>query len=239
MDSKTGAASRYGAAVCPSASRSHPCSGTELRPHPFPRIAVRSTPGCAPSPHRAPGNSAVRRIRFDPHGRACRAGLTGCNRGSPRPPKPPPVCLPSRSPPARARRNDSRGEEWRGREQRSSRRGESRPSPNRKPERQAPCLCPCGDGRLARPGQRSCPADCPRSVPVAERKTHTAFLLAVIVQVLLECVARPIRRQTPSLETLRLKDRAPQNLRDLRPLPPPLENCSPPRSATNPPPCPA
>src|SRR5256884_348612 len=209
----------YEAAVCPSASLWHPCNGTELRLHPFPRIAVRSTPDCGPLPHRAPGNSAVRRSRCDPHGRACRAGLTGCNTGSPPPPKPPPVCPPSRSPRARARRNDSRAAEWHGREQRSSRRGEFQPTPSLKRERQA--LCPCGDGRLALQGQRKYLADRLRSVPTAEPKTHTTFLLAAIVQVLLEYGVRPIRPRTPSLETRRLKDRAPQNPRDLRPLPPP------------------
>src|ERR1700674_79482 len=229
----------YAAAACPSVSRLRPCSGTELLPHPFPRTAARSTPGCAPSPHRAPGNSAARRSRCDRHDRACRAGLTGCNTGSPPPLKPPPVCRPSRSPPAKARRNDFRGEEWRGREQKSSRPKESLSSQSLKPERQALCLCPCGDGRLARRRQRSYPADRPRSIPATARKTHTAFLLAVIVQVLLEYGARPIHPRTPSPETRRLRDQAPRNPRDLRRLPPPPESCSPPRSATNPLPCPA
>src|ERR1700704_5615125 len=229
----------YAATACPSASWLHPCSGTELRLHPFPRIVARSTPGCAPSPHRAPGNSAARRTRCGPHDRACRAGLTGCNTGSPPPLRPPPVCLPGRSPRARARRSDSRGAERRGREKKSSRPKESPPSQSLNPEREALCLCPCGDGRLARPGQRSYPAEHLRSVLVTALKTHTTFPLAVIVQVLLEYGVRPFRPRTPALETRRSIGRVPQNPRDLRPLPPLPESCSPRRSATNPPPCPA
>src|SRR6266403_2829494 len=197
----------YAAAACPSASRLHPCCETELRQPPFPQITARSTPGCAPSPHQAPGNSAARRSQCGPHGRACRAGSTGCNTGSHLPLKPLPVCPPSRSPRGRARRNDSQGVEWRGLEQKSSRRGESPPNPSQKRERQARCRCPCGDERLARPGQRSYPPDRLRSVPAAEPKTHTAFLLAVIVQVLLEYGVRPIRPRTRWLETRRAKDR--------------------------------
>src|ERR1019366_9461897 len=167
---------------------------------------------------------------------------TGCNTGLPPPPKPLPVFLQAQSRRGRARRSDSPGAEWRGRERRSSRREEFRPSPRRKSEQPAPCRwrdqCPCGDGPLARPEQNSASALL-RRAPARKPKIHTAFPLAVIVQVLLECAAQPIRPRIPSRETRRSKDPAPQNQRDPQPLLPPLESCSPPRSATNPRPYPA
>ncbi len=166
-----------------------------------------------------------------------RAALTECNTESLPPPKPPPVSPPARSLPARARQSDSPAEESRGREQRSSRPKGFLPSQSRRPEQRA--RSPFGDGHRARPTKQSSSAERHQPAPRAAPKTHTAFPLAVIVQVLLEYDAQPIPPRTPLPETRRSKDPAPQNLRDPRPSPPPPESCSLRRSAKNPRPFPA